>query len=222
MFYNDTWCAYPKGDWNDLFASLLQNVRVLYNVHVASVDLDRRLIATTEGTSLPFDFLISTVHIDRLFGSRHGELPYAGYRIEPVVLDRKPFNALDGQAIAMTYYPGQEVPWCRVTDYGAFQKKLGPPYDTKTIVTYETPDPTIRLYPFTDDKSTALFDRYLRDAAQCPDLVSFGRMGLYKYLTTDTTVEMAFRTLPLIEEWPHMTPERRLRAYQEIRGDWSN
>jgi UDP-galactopyranose mutase len=222
VFYNKRWCAYPRNDWNDLFDRLLSGVTVLYGVDVRSIELDGRIIVTADGNRLPFEFLISTKHLDRLFDSRRGDLRYAGYRIEPVVLDRKPFNNFDGRAVAMTYYPQADVPWCRVTDYGAFQQKTEPPYDTKTIVTYETPDHSTRLYPFTDRESLALFDMYLRDASQSPWLLTFGRMGLYKYLTADTTVEMAFRVLPWLAEWSAMNPDARYNAYRQIRGDWNN
>ena len=222
MFFNEHWCAYPKRDWNELFENLLRRVPVLYDVDVVDVRLPDKRVVTATGDQIPFDFLISTMHIDQLFGNRLGRLQYAGYRIEPMVLPQRPYNTLDGQPVSMTYFPEEAVSYCRVTDYGSFQRKTGYPYDGRTIVTYEYPDHSIRLYPFTDHTNTSLFADYLHEAARYPHLLSFGRMGLYKYLTSDTTVEMAFRALDEFDAWPHLEPGRRVEAYRKIRGDWRN
>jgi hypothetical protein len=47
-------------------------------------------------------------------------------------------------------------------------------------------------------------------------------MGLYKYLTSDTTVEMAFRAMDYISNWSNLAANNRLKAYSNIRGDWKN
>ena len=52
--------------------------------------------------------------------------------------------------------------------------------------------------------------------------MSFGRLGLYKYLTTDTTVEMAFRAIEFLNRWEKLDFKGRLNAYKFIRGDWNN
>ena len=44
-----------------------------------------------------------------------------------------------------------------------------------------------------DDKNIEMFDKYLIEASKYKNLITFGRLGLYKYLTTDTTVAMVFR-----------------------------
>ena len=222
MFFNDRWCAYPKRDWNELFENLLRQIPVVYDTDVASIDFKTKEAVTSTGDRIEFDFIVSTMHIDELFDYRLGKLQYAGYRIDPVILDKPHFNQFDDQAISMTYYPQENIPYCRVTDYRTFQKKKRYPYDRRTVVTYEYPDHTIRLYPFTDCKNLALFESYLREASRYPFLLSFGRMGLYKYLTSDTTVEMAFRALDRFDAWGSLDQEHRLNAYKSIRGDWSN
>jgi UDP-galactopyranose mutase len=222
MFFNRKWCAYPRNNWNDLFANLLRGIEVIYERAVERVDLEKRRVWMDNGGSAGFDLLISTMHLDDLFGRALGVLQYAGYRIEPVILDAKPYRRLDGKPVSLTYYPGPEDAFCRVTDYGTFQQKTQAPYDTRTIVTYEYPDPRWRLYPFADARNTALFSRYLEQAAQWPCLATFGRMGLYKYLTTDSTVGMAFRLMDCIDRWHGMTPEQRLDAYKVVRGSWND
>jgi len=222
MFFNEKWCAYPKNDWGELFGNLLKNIDVIYDVEVIKVDFNKKSLFLKNGDIINYDFLISTMHIDTLFDFKSGKLGYAGYRIEPVILNKKCYIEYDDSPISMTYYPDKNVEYSRVTDYGTFQKKNIYPYNLKTMVTFEYPDHSIRLYPFSDKINNNLFKDYLTEISKQVSVFSFGRMGLYKYLTSDTTVEMAFRAIEYIENWEKMDMEQRLRAYQKIRGDWKN
>jgi UDP-galactopyranose mutase len=222
MFFNNKWCAYPKKDWNVLFYNLLKNKNILYDIEVNRIDFKKKDIIVRGGGTIRYDFLISTMHIDELFSYSRGKLDYAGYQIKPEIIDRKYYATLDNIPLAMTYYPDLKVPHCRVSDYGCFQKKNNYPYENRTIVTYEIPDNSFRLYPFTDEKNETKFREYLELAAQEDSMITFGRMGLYKYLTSDTTVEMAFRAIDYISNWPYLSKDNRLKAYLNIRGNWKN
>ena len=222
MFFNNKWCAYPKKDWNQLFENLLKNQNVLYDVDVKSVEFKKKELTFKDGSKINYDFLISTMHIDELFNFKEDKLDYTGYSIKPEIIDRKHFAELDGIPLAMTYYPDMKTPYCRVSDYGCFQKKKNYPYNNRTIVTYETPDSNIRLYPFVDEKNNSKFKKYLNLASRENSVLTFGRLGLYKYLTTDTTVEMAFRAIDYIDKWADLNFDKKLKAYHFIRGDWSN
>lgn len=222
MFFTEKWCAYPKKDWNELFSNILKNINVLYDAEISRINLKEKNVIMDCGNKMSFDMVISTMPIDELFNYKFEKLRYAGYRIKPVILNRKHHLLLENQPVSMTYYPGEEFPYCRVTDYGSFQKKEDFPYNNSTIITYEYSDENVRLYPFMDKENLNKFDKYLKEAANYPHLLTFGRMGLYKYLTTDTTVEMAFRTMTFFKEWMNMDPGSRYQAYKKIRGTWSN
>lgn len=222
MFFNNKWCSYPKKDWNELFKNLLKNQHVLYDVEVKSVDFKNKKIHFKDGHKIEYDFLISTMPIDKLFNFKEKKLNYTGYRIKPKIINRKHFAKLDGIPLSMIYYPEIHTSQCRVSDYGTFQKKNNFPYNNRTIVTYEIPDNNIRLYPFLDKKNDQKFKNYLNLAAKEKSVMSFGRLGLYKYLTTDTTVEMAFRAIEYIDKWKKLDVKGRLNAYKFIRGDWNN
>jgi len=222
MFFNEKWCAYPVSDWNELFGSILNKVNVIYGEEVVDIELKSKKVVLQSGLKLSFDRVISTMHIDTLFNNKFGILKYAGYRIEPAILDRKSFNQLDNKPVSMTYYPEDNVPYCRITDYGSFQRKTGEPYNQKTIITYEYPDMSKRLYPFTDKINMDRFDLYLKEAAKYPDIITFGRMGLFKYLTTDSTIEMIYRCFDYFDGWSQMDIEGRYNAYKTIRGSFKN
>ena len=121
----------------------------------------------------------------------------------------------------MIYFPETKYKHCRVTNYGTFQQKKHYPYNKKTILTIETPNNNIRLYPRLDEKNLNLFKKYLGETAKYKNIVTFGRLGLFKYLTSDTTIEMAFRFQYFLNIWKNMSIEKRISAYERIRGGWN-
>ena len=123
MFFNEKWCAYPKKDWNELFSNILKNINVLYDAEVSRIDLKNKNVIMARGNKMSFDMVISTLHIDELFDYKFGKLRYAGYRIEPKILKRKYHLMLENQPVSVTYYPGQEFQYSRITDYGSYQLK---------------------------------------------------------------------------------------------------
>ena len=67
-----------------------------------------------------------------------------------------------------------------------------------------------------------LFNKYLEETAKTKNIITFGRLGLYKYLTSDTTIEMVFRLRKFLNSWKTMSINKRILAYKNIRGDWNN
>ena len=122
----------------------------------------------------------------------------------------------------MLYFPEKKFKHCRITNYGSFQQKKSFPYNNKTILTIEKPNNNIRLYPRLDKKNLKLFQKYLQETSKINNLITFGRLGLYKYLTSDTTIEMVFRLRNFLNKWRGMSFEKRILAYKKIRGDWKN
>lgn len=223
MFFNKKWCFYPKKDWNELFKNILRNKNILYDLDIKRIDLKKNILITRDkNEKIKYDFLISTTNIDDLHDFKFGKLKYAGYRIKTKIIDLNSQSKIDKSPVSMMYYPEKKYSHCRITNYGSFQQKKDYPYNNKTILTIETPDNSIRLYPQLDQKNIFLFDRYLKESAKYKNLVTFGRLGLFKYLTSDTTIEMAFRLLKFIKDWQNMSAQKRYDSYKEIRGGWEN
>ncbi len=222
MFFNDKWCSYPKKDWNQLFDNCLKNKNLLLDVDIRKIDTKNKTLITDKNHKIKYDFLISTTNIDDLHNYKYGKLNYAGYDIEAKIIKKKDAYTLDNKEISMLYFPEKKYKHCRITNYGSFQKKKGFPYDTHTILTIEKPNNNVRLYPTLDKKNTDLFKKYLFETAKHKDIISFGRLGLYKYLTSDTTIEMAFRLRKYISTWKKMSTSKRVLAYEKIRGGWNN
>jgi UDP-galactopyranose mutase len=222
MFFNSHWCSYPKKDWNEFFHNCLKNQKVIYDANVKTIDFNQRTIKLNDNSKITYDLCISSMHIDELLNFKFGKLDYAGYRINTKIIKKIDEKKIDNKVISMLYFPERKFKHCRITNYGSFQNKKDFPYNDRTILTVEYPDSSIRLYPFTDKKNLKNFEKHIIDLSKINNIISFGRLGLYKYLTTDTTVEMAFRLLPFVSKWKKLSPTKRFDAYKTIRGNWGN
>jgi len=65
-------------------------------------------------------------------------------------------------------------------------------------------------------------EAYLRHAAGLPGFVPLGRLGMYKYLTTDSTLGMVQRFLEVLEAYMVADADERLALLHRIRGAWQN
>ena len=129
--------------------------------------------------------------IDRLFGYRHGELPWRSLAFERETLD-----IADFQGTSVVNYTEAEVPYTRIHEFKHYH-----PEDkatmalAKTVIMREYPrawksgdEP---YYPVNSQVSRALLERYREDAARIPGLVVGGRLGEYMYYDMDQSVGKA-------------------------------
>lgn len=214
---------YPKGGFNRLFEQLLAGFDVRFGVRVEAVARNERGVAVSTGDGeLDADLAVVTAPIDAILGYRFGALEWRGYRIEPEVVDDPAAAELgrapDGVPFAWLYTPWPETPVCRTTDFGAIHQggdRSGP-----SVVLREIVDTEVRMYPVWWEGER--FDRYLTEAARIPGLVPLGRLGLYKYVTVDSTFAMAERLVASLEQYLGAGEPERLELLHELRGDWRN
>jgi UDP-galactopyranose mutase len=88
------------------------------------------------------------------------------------------------------------------------------------VILEEIPDDRVRMYPVWWEEER--FNRYLKAAAELPGLIPLGRLGLYKYVTTDSTYAMVESLLASLPRYEKGDASERLDILKEIRGDWSN
>ncbi|MEW6267838.1 MAG: FAD-dependent oxidoreductase [Thermodesulfobacteriota bacterium] len=214
---------YPRGGFNSLFDQLLEGFDVRYGspaIRVASNG--GGVTVASDGATLHADLVVATAPIDALLGYRFGPLEWRGYRVETEVapeparaeLGRAP----DGVPFAWLYTPWAETPVCRTTDFGAIHQGEARP--GPSVVLREIVDDKVRMYPvwWEDEK----FYRYLAEATRIPGLVPLGRLGLYKYVTMDSTLAMAERLLDGLERFLGASAAERFEIARHVRGDWSN
>jgi UDP-galactopyranose mutase len=217
---------YPSGGFNPLFNAMLEAVTVEYGTRARRIE--RRGACTTVVTDrgeFSGDLAIATGPIDEMLGYRFGPLEWRGYRIETKVVKERNEPSLgaapDGIPFAWVYTPWPETPVARTTDFGVIH--LGSDASarsTPSVVLREIVDDRVRMYPvwWEDDR----FYRYLASATETPGIVPLGRLGLYKYVTIDTTYAMVGRMVDLLERYLSSDAAERLEIMREVRGDWDN
>jgi UDP-galactopyranose mutase len=66
------------------------------------------------------------------------------------------------------------------------------------------------------------FYRYLAAATEEPGIIPLGRLGLYKYVTIDTTFEMVRRMVEHLDRFLRADADERFEVMRAVRGDWDN
>jgi UDP-galactopyranose mutase len=86
------------------------------------------------------------------------------------------------------------------------------------VILREIVDDSVSMYPvwWEDER----FYRYLEEASRIQGLIPLGRLGLYKYVTMDSTFAMAERLVQSLESYLGADPGQRLEILRGIRGDW--
>ena len=212
---------YPRGGFNSLFEQLLDGFDLRLGTRRRGGRHAGRghRVVTADG-ALPADLVIATGPLDELLGHRFGRLEWRGYRVEvdvaadpaEPVLGRAP----DGVPFAWLYTPWAETPVCRTTDFAVIHD--GPSRSGPSVVLREIVDESVRMYPVWWESER--FERYLEEAAGIPGLVPLGRLGLYKYVTMDSTLAMVTRLVEALNDYLTGGRERRLEILRAVRGDW--
>lgn len=211
---------YPKGGFNSLFDQLLAGARIRYGTVVQGVDATPEgPVVHCDGFSVPADLVLASAPIDELLGYRFGALEWKGYRIETSVEAETTLGtAPDGVPFAWVYTPWPETPVCRTTDFGVIHQ--GRERRAPGVVLREIPDGNVRMYPVSWEEER--FTQYLEAASAIAGLIPLGRLGFYKYVTTDSTFAMVERLFEVLGRYQSAGKEERFTLLKHIRGDWSN
>jgi UDP-galactopyranose mutase len=215
---------YPRGGFNMLFDRLLDGFPVRYGQVAERVErAGSTTTVLTNAGEFTADLVVATGPIDEMLGYRFGPLEWRGYRVEAEVIDagRGPVLGVapDGVPYSWVYTPWSETPVARTTDFGVIHQGRGAD-DAPSVLLREIVDDRVRMYPvwWEDDR----FYGYLRAAATQPGCIPLGRLGLYKYVTMDTTYGMAARMVDQLDVFLAGSAEQRFDAMREVRGDWDN
>jgi UDP-galactopyranose mutase len=217
---------YPAGGFNPLFDSLLGDVPVCYGARALGIERDGATarVSTNVGT-IAADLVVATGPIDEMLEYRFGPLEWRGYRIETEVVDAGNGPSLgvapDGVPFSWVYTPWSTTPVARTTDFGVIHDGHGPSARRNpSVVLREIVDDSVRMYPvwWEDER----FYRYLRDATASSAIVPLGRLGLYKYVTIDSTYAMVRRMIENLERYLAGDADERFEVMRDVRGDWDN
>jgi UDP-galactopyranose mutase len=216
---------YPTGGFNPLFEKMLEGFDVGYGVQVHHVEIEGgRPQVVTNASRMAADLIIVTAPIDAVFGFCYGPLEWRGYRVEAETVrdsDRSRLGvAPDGVPFSWVYTPWAETPICRATDFGVIHhghRESDRP--DAHVVVREIVDAGVRMYPVWWENER--FYRYLAAATREPGVIPLGRLGLYKYVTMDSTYSMVLRLVGSLERYLSADAGERFEILRHVRGDWS-
>ncbi len=182
--YDDTYfshphIAIPREGYTAIVTRILDHPRITVHLQTTLDPSDRQ----------DFDHVVWSGPLDGWFDYDDGRL---GYRTLDFVPER---HDGDHQGIQVMNYGELEVPWTRITEH----KHFSPWEDHERTITFREysracePD-DIPYYPIrlVDDKK--LLEAYLDRARAAEDVTFVGRLGTYRYLDMDRTIDEALTT----------------------------
>lgn len=181
-YFNHRYQGIPENGYTDMVANMIGNAEVILGCEY------KELIAEHEGIA---DKTIYCGPIDEFFDYELGHLEYRSLRFETDKIE----GTANAQGSAVVNYTEREVPYTRIIEHKHFL--MGKCLDEDvTYLTREYPadwgvgdEP---YYPITDERNTALYEKYKALAAKRNDVVFAGRLGGYKYYDMDQAIAAAF------------------------------
>jgi UDP-galactopyranose mutase len=172
-YFQDTYQGIPAQGYSKMIENILKhpNIEVKLNTDFKNIN-DK------------FDRIFYTGSIDELFDYKYGVLPYRS-----LSFDIKEINQEFYQKTAMTNYPN-DFDFTRITEHKYFLNEKS----DKTIISVEYPskfelNKNERYYPISNSKNNELYEKYLNESKNIPNLCLLGRLGEYKYYNMDSIVE---------------------------------
>ncbi len=190
-YYNDYNQGIPLTGYNSLFERLLDSPDISVRCN-AAVRLEGGAFKVG-GDVLPNVPVYYSGPLDELFGFKFGALPWRTLRFESERLGVRDF-----QGTAVVNYTEAEVPFTRIHEFKHYHPENAEVMSRpKTIVMREYPSAWKQgdepYYPVDCAASRELFARYRGEAEAVPNLVVGGRLGGYRYLDMDKSVEAALK-----------------------------
>lgn len=177
--------AYPVA-WNgydDYFRIATADTKVMLSTRIEKYDIPNKTVVLN-GEKRTFDVIINSISPDILFDFCHGELPYVGRDLIPLVL---PIEFAFPKNVYMLYFAGSEA-YTRLVEYKKFTLHKAP----TTLISVEIPSRRNKLYPLPFEEEKARAKKYFD---LMPDGVfSIGRAGSYLYnVDIDDTIDQSMK-----------------------------
>jgi len=236
--FGNKWQGHP-GSYNELFEKLTKNVDVVFE-EVTSIDQTKGSVVCASG-EYSADMVFNTAPLDVIFEKKN-VLGYRGISwvyallssdyVLPTYLMSFPNNYSFTRIMEYKHQYPQNAPGKTLVsfDYPFDSKDPAEPLEdsyVKETVDYlksNFPGKLIStfvvskrlVYPISERKSIDYFwDLLSRTASD--KWMSFGRLGLYSYVSMDTCVDQCFKVLDVVEKWGGMSREERMSFYRDLR-----
>jgi UDP-galactopyranose mutase len=175
--------AYPiaRNGYDDYFTIATAEAKVHVGTRIERYDIPNKTVVLG-GEKRRFDVIVNTISPDILFEFCHGELPYVGRDLLPIVL---PIEFALPESVYFAYYAGPEK-FTRIVEYKKFTLHKAP----TTLITVEIPTKTSKYYPMPFESEKAKAKKYFELMPE--GVFSVGRAGSYLYnVDIDDTIDHA-------------------------------
>lgn len=175
-YFNDKYQGIPENGYTELIEILLNDVDVLLN---ENFDINRHYNLA--------DKIIYCGSIDSIFSYELGALDYRSLKFIEKYSDTS-------SGVPVMNFTSSKVPYTRIINHKMFLK--GTKDKKETILTFEYPEKfnmlNERYYPINNERNNVLYLKYVDLLKEkYPKIIPGGRLGLYKYLDMDKTIELA-------------------------------
>lgn len=181
-YFNDTYQGIPKNGYTSIIENMLKGI-----------DIELGANYLTNISKYKAKNVIYTGRIDEYFEYCYGKLEYRSLKFEEKILDKDNY-----QGNAVVNYTSKDVPYTRIIEHKHFSNDVS----DKTIITYEYPvkNDLEPYYPINNEYNNNLYQKYKTLAEVSENVYFGGRLGLYKYLDMDKTIEEALLLIKKITE----------------------
>jgi UDP-galactopyranose mutase len=180
-YFNDTYQGIPTEGYTRLFERMLEGIEVT---------LSCNYFENKDFLSSIANRVVFTGKIDEFFDYKYGELEYRTLDFEHQELKTDNY-----QGCAVVNYPDLSAPYTRIIEHKHFTKANT---DT-TIITKEIPTDYHRdrvpYYPINDDRNTAIFNKYRKEADSLENVIFGGRLAEYRYYDMHQIIGSAMTTV---------------------------
>lgn len=193
-YFKNEWQGLPIGGYTKMFEKMTQDMDVRYNIEVKDYE------------HLKCDLVVSTMPIDELFHFRFGRLDYCGLRFvvnfQETQWENKKYGCIN--------YPNNGTAYIRKTNFSLCYKN---PDTLPYIVGYDYPDRKSRTHPLYNSDNRNIFKKYLSHLTKIRNLISIGRLGLFKYYDMDDAVRWCLENVEAIENYITLDSQRRMQLW---------
>jgi len=176
-YYNHPYQGIP--DYDLLFSNLVKGIEVKLEVDY---------LASREYYNSIAKNIIYTGPIDQFYDYRYGPLEYRS-----LIFKEERLEIPDYQGTFMMSYPEGKYDFTRIIEHKHFTFGTQP----FTVITKEYPDNWSigkeSYYPVNDERNQEVYEQYAELAKEESNILFGGRMGSYKYLNMDETIDLALK-----------------------------
>jgi len=203
--FKNTFQGLPSNGYSYWLEKMVEDIPIMFNCHVYYPEY--------------YDLVISTQPINEMVDKNLGKLKYRSmtYSYGCSQITKNNWECNKYGTINLPQHPT----FIRKCNFSVLHKQK---VSFKNIIQFQEPckhnSKNVPMYPISTNKNEEVFDKYLKEVCNINNVIPHGRLGLYKYLDMDKSIEISFDMVDLVESYSTMTPIDRYNKLKEIRNKY--